>query len=57
MFATANNETPYEKSDRKVKQKFKDNDLRDFLDCCWNQDPKKRATSKELLEHPFVCSE
>lgn len=54
MFSTANNETPLQKSDRKIKQKFKDEDLVDFLEKCWDSDPSKRATASELLEHSFL---
>ena len=32
MFSTANNQTPLEKSDKKVRLKFKDKNLLDFLD-------------------------
>ena len=54
MFSTANNQTPLEKSDDKIRKKFKDKALRDFLDKCWHAEPGKRAKASELLEHEFL---
>ena len=55
MFAAGNNETPLDKSDRKVKKKFKDPNLLDFLDKCWDPNPNNRATAGELLSHPYLA--
>lgn len=54
MFSTANNETPLYKSDKKIQAKFKEPALLDFLDKCWDKDPKQRATAEELLDHEFL---
>jgi serine/threonine protein kinase len=56
MFAVANNETPLHKSDSKIKKKFKDEVLKDFLNKCWDSDPSKRGNASELLEHEFLSS-
>lgn len=54
MYATANNETPLDKSDRKIHKKFTDKDLLDFLNKCWDPNPESRATAAELLKHPYL---
>ncbi|CAI2359934.1 unnamed protein product [Moneuplotes crassus] len=54
MYMIGNNHTPLEKSDHKVRQKFKDKEITDFLKKCWDPDPSKRAKAGELLEHPFL---
>lgn len=54
MFATANHETPLDKSERNIRKKFKDPLLLDFLNKCWEPNPDSRATASELLDHQFL---
>mmetsp|Transcript_27826 Transcript_27826/g.24621 ORF Transcript_27826/g.24621 Transcript_27826/m.24621 type:complete len:138 (+) Transcript_27826:578-991(+) len=54
MYMIGNNQTPLEKSDHKVRQRFKDKTLTDFLSKCWDPEPSKRENAEELLKHPFL---
>lgn len=54
MYENAGGMSPYDKSDKKVKNKFADPELLDFLKLCWDPAPENRATASELLQHKFL---
>ena len=54
MFSIGNYETPLQWSDHKVRKRFKDENLADFLKKCWDPEPSERGSAEELLEHPFL---